>query len=197
MAGAPAEPRRWLAVQVEPSGPAICLVHVPNMVTGRKWPFLAAISCVLEAWTLGPAILLGDTNCGWPGLDEETAVFGKKTGDWLDSVEALGWRDTFRYLRPGERTFTWYSPNAGNGFRIDQAFVNDALLARAAGASYAWGGAAGGRRETLSDHAALLLDLEGEPAAGLPGVPVKNFESGTAGAAPFGIRTSADQRAPI
>ncbi len=192
LAGVPAEPRRWLAVQLEPPGPAVCLVHVPNMVTGRKWPFLASIFAVLEGWTAGPAVLLGDTNCGWPGLDEETAVFGKKTGDWLDSVEALGWRDTFRHLRPGQRAFTWYSPNAGNGFRIDQAFVNDALLARAAGVSYAWGGAAGGRRESLSDHAALLLDLKGEPAAGLPGALEESFESGAAGAASFRIQTSAN-----
>jgi exonuclease III len=56
--------------------------------------------------------------------------------------------------------YTWYSPNGHNGFRIDQAFVNAALLAHLKDAAYLWGGARRrGRRDVLSDHAALLVDL--------------------------------------
>jgi exonuclease III len=46
-----------------------------------------------------------------------------------------------------------------NGFRIDQAFVNAALLARVKDAAYVWGGRRGACRDSLSDHAALLIDL--------------------------------------
>src|SRR2546425_1247787 len=72
--------------------------------------------------------------------------------------------DAFRHLRAEQRAYTWYSPNGRNGFRIDQAFVNAPLLARLKDAAYVWGGAwRGRRRDALSDHAALLLDLADAP----------------------------------
>jgi hypothetical protein len=56
--------------------------------------------------------------------------------------------------------YTWFSPNGGHGFRIDQAFVNAPLLARLKETAYAWGGASLRRRRALlSDHAALVVDL--------------------------------------
>ncbi len=54
------------------------------------------------------------------------------------------------------RAYSWYSPNGGNGFRLDQAFLSPGLLPRLEQASYIWGG---GRNAGLSDHAALLVDL--------------------------------------
>ena len=160
---APWEPRRWLTVRVEAAAPfGLAAVHAPIMVTGRKMSFLAAIEATLEAWRLRPALLIGDTNCGWPGLDEETPVFNQATGHWLDSLAALGWRDAFRHLHGEERFYTWYSPNAGNGFRLDQAFLNRRLMPRLRSAFYEWGRAADGdeRRKALSDHAALIVDLD-------------------------------------
>jgi exonuclease III len=160
---APTEPRRWLATRVSSDGRpfTLALVHIPNMVTGRKAPFLASLLSIARGWRLGPGIMLGDTNCGWPGIDEERPVFDRATEDWLNSLEALGWRDAFRHLRPSERFFTWYSPNGGNGFRLDQAFINRHLLPQLQGVTYEWGHADdAGRRDELSDHAALLLDFE-------------------------------------
>ena len=79
---------------------------------------------------------------------------------WIDALDGCGWRDGFRHLRASARAYTWYSPNGRNGFRIDQAFVNAPLLAHLDGAAYRWGGARrNGRRDVLSDHAALLVDL--------------------------------------
>jgi exonuclease III len=80
-------------------------------------------------------------------------------------LEAAGWTDAFRFLKGSERAYTWYSPSGGNGFRIDQAFVNRALQPRLRSASYVWGVPANGRsvaapRHALSDHAALMVDLE-------------------------------------
>jgi len=138
------------------------LMHAPNMVKGRKMVYLEAVEAIATGWRHGPAIFLGDTNCGWPDIDEERPVFGPITARWLDALAALGWRDAFRYLRAEERFYTWYSPNAGNGFRLDQAFVNRRMLPRLQDARYEWGrpeGDAACRREALSDHAALLLDF--------------------------------------
>ena len=158
----PTEPGRWLTAEV--GGPlpfALAVMHVPNMVTGRKLQFMEAIRLIASKWRRGPAIFLGDTNCGWPGLDEETPVFGKETALWLDTLASLGWRDAYRYRHPEERAFTWYSPNAGNGFRLDQAFVNRRMIARLTHVSYEWAlPEADSRRDALSDHAAMILDFD-------------------------------------
>jgi exonuclease III len=136
-------------------------MHVPNRVTGRKWDFLDAVLKIAQGWRRGPALLLGDTNSGRPGIDEESPAFNAREGGWIDGIEQAGWRDAFRHFRGEERAYTWYSPNGRNGFRIDQAFVNGAMLPGLHDARYEWGRRRPGRAHTheLSDHAALLLDL--------------------------------------
>jgi exonuclease III len=153
---------RWLTATVgAPSPVVIGALHAPNFVTGRKYPFLDAVLACAQGWRLGPALFLGDTNSGRRGLDEERAVFSVREEGWIDALGACGWVDAFRHLQPEARAYTWYSPNGRNGFRIDQAFVNAALLAQLKAATYTWGGTARRRRDALSDHAALLLDLAG------------------------------------
>ena len=160
---APREPGRWLLAAVAAPRPfALGAMHVPNRVTGRKWGFLDAVLAVAERWRNGPALLLGDTNSGRPGIDEEVPGFNEREGGWIDALERAGWRDAFRHLRGGEPAYTWYSPNGDNGFRIDQAFLNAGLLPRLAAVRYEWGRRRPGKARTtvLSDHAALLVDLE-------------------------------------
>jgi exonuclease III len=158
---APRVPDRWLAAAVR--GPVPLMVgamHVPNRAGGRKYPFLDAVLACARGWRRGPALFVGDTNSGRRGLDEEVRAFNLREEGWIDALAGCGWCDAFRHLSAETRTYTWYSPNGGNGFRIDQAFVNRALVARLQRATYAWGGAARrGRRDALSDHAALLVDL--------------------------------------
>ena len=158
----PAEPGRWLLAEiVAPSPFTVGVMHVPNRVTGRKDAFYAHVLSMIRRWRRGPAVLLGDTNSGRPDVDEETPVFGRREVAWLDAIERLGWADAFRALHGPARAYTWYSPNGRNGFRLDQAFVNRALRPRLKGLAYAWGPR--GRPGTglaLSDHAALLLDLD-------------------------------------
>jgi exonuclease III len=136
-------------------------MHVPNRVTGRKWDFLDAVLKVAERWGDGPALFLGDTNSGRPGIDEEVPAFNAREGGWIDALDRARWCDAFRHLRGEERAYTWYSPNGGNGFRIDQAFLNPELLGRLAAVRYEWGRRRPGTARTtvLSDHAALLVDL--------------------------------------
>jgi exonuclease III len=159
---APIEPGRWLVATACYERPFLVgLMHLPNMVTGRKLAFMESVAAIATGWRRGPAVFLGDTNCGWPVLDEQTPVFGAQTARWLDGLAACGWRDAFRHLSPEERFYTWYSPNAGNGFRLDQAFVNRRMISRLQSVDYEWGRPALGeaRREALSDHAALILDF--------------------------------------
>src|SRR5213594_703395 len=158
----PGEPGRWLCALVEAPRPlTLGAMHVPNRVSGRKDVFYAELLAWLGRWRRGPLLMLGDTNSGRPGIDEETPVFGPKEEAWLDALERLGWRDAFRLVRGRARAYTWYSPNRGNGFRIDQAFVNHELQPRLRGVRYDWGRRARPRAATPSDHAALLLDLRG------------------------------------
>ncbi len=158
---APAEPGRWLAARVEAPLPLVIgAMHVPNRVSGRKYPFLDAVLACARRWRRGPALFVGDTNSGRRGIDEESPAFSVREEGWIDGLAGCGWRDAFRHLRAAERAYTWYSPNGRNGFRIDQAFVNAALLAHLKDAAYVWGGPwRGRRRDAVSDHAALLVDL--------------------------------------
>jgi exonuclease III len=160
---APAERCRWLATRVEGPLPLVVgAMHVPNRVSGRKYPFLDAVLHCAQRWRRGPALFLGDTNSGRRGIDEESPAFNVREEGWIDALADCGWADAFRHLRADTRAYTWYSPNGRNGFRIDQAFVNAALLAHLKDAAYVWGGAdRRHRRDALSDHAALVIDLAG------------------------------------
>jgi exonuclease III len=155
---------RWLLAGVAgPCAVTLGAMHVPNRVTGRKFRFLDAVLGVAHTWRRGPALLVGDTNSGLIDLDEEVPAFNVEEDGWVRGLEAAGWADGFRLLRGGERAYTWYSPNGGNGFRIDQAFVNRALRPRLRCARHEWGAAPGQRtRHALSDHAALLIDLDAQ-----------------------------------
>jgi exonuclease III len=158
----PGDCARWLLTKVDAPIPfTVGAMHVPNRVTGRKYVFHDAVLTSASRWRLGPALLVGDTNSGRRGIDEETAAFNRREEGWIDGLARCGWADAFRLLRGEARAYTWYSPNGRNGFRIDQAFVNRALQPHLRDVRYVWGGRARGRREALSDHAALLLDLAG------------------------------------
>ena len=160
---APSEPGRWCLAQVGTAAPfALGGMHVPNRVSGRKYPFHASVLNTIQSWRRGPALLVGDTNSGRIGVDEEVPCFGKLEDGWICALEDASWRDAFRHLHGDEREYTWYSPNGRNGFRLDQAFVNRRLLPRLIDTRYEWACGADGqeRRDTVSDHAALLIDLE-------------------------------------
>lgn len=152
---------RWLLATVEAPDPfSVGAMHVPNRVSGRKYPFLDAVLEVARRWRRGPALLAGDTNSGRRGIDEEAPAFSLREEGWIDALASCGWADAFRVLSGNRRAYTWYSPNGRNGFRIDQAFVNTDLMRRVRHARYVWGRVVrGARQDAISDHAALVLDL--------------------------------------
>ena len=157
----PADSNRWDLVAVEAPRPfALGAMHVPNEVTGLKWPFLEQLTRLAEGWRRGPALLIGDTNSGRPVIDEENPVFRPRYGAWFDRMERAGWADGFRRVHSQRREFTWYSPNGHNGFRIDQAFVNRQLQPRLLDVRHAWGvHPTNNSREALSDHAAIVVEF--------------------------------------
>ena len=171
----PAKPRttpqpagRWLPVHVDAPEPiALFAMHVPNLVNGTRYQFHDAVLEIARRWRGPPAMMIGDTNTGWRGLDEETPVFAVRDDQWLDAMAGAGWADAFRRLHGDRREYTWYSPNGGNGFRLDQAFVHRWLMPRLVSVGYEWGADNDGstRRDALSDHAALLVDLRAHGGA--------------------------------
>jgi exodeoxyribonuclease III len=160
LACAPDEPHRWLHVTLSaPQALAVLAIHVPNRVSGRKIPFLNAVTGAVQAWRGPLALVIGDSNSGRMTIDEEAPAFNAMEDAWMRRMEELGWRDAFRLAHPERREFTWYSPNGNNGFRIDQAFLHPRLVPRLTAIAHQWGGENDGRRDCLSDHAALVLDL--------------------------------------
>ena len=179
--GAPQEPGRWLSIKTDDLN--IALVHIPNESTGRKGAFLSAVVDVARRWKNRPALIVGDTNSGRPELDEENAVFDARYTAWFDALEDLGWVDMFRHLHRDKREFTWYSPNKGNGFRLDQVFVSRPMSARTQSFQHVWAGSGGegsggegsggegsggegsdgigrARRDIVSDHAAIVASFD-------------------------------------
>jgi exonuclease III len=159
---APAEPGRWCLMRVEAPRPfSLGAMHIPNQVTGRKYPFHAAVLDVARAWRRGPGLFVGDTNSGRIGLDEEVPCFSKHEDGWISALDDAGWRDAFRHLNRDTRTYTWYSPNGRNGFRLDQAFINRRLMPRLLDTRYEWALSpnSNGRSDAVSDHAAMIVDI--------------------------------------
>ena len=155
---APAD--RWVAARFA-GGFTVAGLHVPNIAPdrARKLRFRDAVVATASAWPRRrPGLILGDTNSGRPRIDEENSAFASHDGAWFDAMKEAGWHDAFRHLHGEAREFTWYSPNAGNGFRIDQAFANGPLLRRLTAVRHTWAGS-GTRRDELSDHAALVLEI--------------------------------------
>jgi exodeoxyribonuclease-3 len=76
-----------------------------------------------------------------------------------------GWVDAFRHVHGKRREYSWYS-HRNNGFRLDQAFCSPQLVPTISGFRHAWGvnPEQPDRREGLSDHAALIIDLASSEA---------------------------------
>ncbi len=151
---------RILPVQVEAPVPiSILAVHGPLGPTGLRRPFNSTLLAKLRTWKRAPGMLIGDTNTGKRGIDEESPVFDARDDAWMDGMAEAGWPDSFRHVHGDRREYTWYSPNRGNGFRLDEAFIHRSILPKVASVEYHWAADATGRRDGVSDHAAIVVDL--------------------------------------
>jgi exodeoxyribonuclease III len=97
---------------------------------------------------------IGDFNTCRAYVDEPGAI--DPCAHFMDAVDAIGFSDLWRQRYPEGREFSWYSTR-GNGFRIDHAFLSPAIAGRAGEVRYSHDERLG----DLSDHSALILDLDG------------------------------------
>jgi exonuclease III len=156
---APKVDGKWLLVEVASPVPfAISAMHIPNSVTGNRYSYHDAALAVARGWKGLPALLVGDTNTGRIDIDEQSPVFSRRDDNWMTSLERAGWHDAFRHLYGETRVYTWYSPNKGNGFRLDQAFIHKSLLPRLRDVSYRWG-----KSFSLAYERGLKVQADNEP----------------------------------
>ncbi len=157
--GAPATDHYWLLAHIKCDPELhIGVIHMPldQDIKGFWQEYHRSLLNMARDWKLGPSVFLGDLNTGITGLDEETKYSLGYKESFMKPMEELGWRDMFRVFHPHANAPTWNS-SSGNGFRLDQGFVNAALQPKVSSCSYDWGDRE--RRGKLSDHAAILLDL--------------------------------------
>jgi len=158
----PRSPQRWLALRINHQQSLVLVnMHIPNAASGYKYPYYESVLQVVKNWDLGPAILIGDTNSG-KQVDMNGGIW-KREQAWMEAIENQGWVDAYRDLYPKGRDCSWYS-HKNNGFRLDQAFCSPDCFPMCQGITYAWGASSNNthRREELSDHAAIILDLNSE-----------------------------------
>lgn len=146
--------RKLADVTLPGLGLALAAVHIPcdGRGLGREAAFQAVVSLARRR-RQEPFVLMGDFNAGRHRLDEEGATF--TCTRCLGQLAAMGYRDAWRDRNADGREFSWYS-HEGAGFRIDHAFVSAPAAPRVRGCWYSHKE----RRRGLSDHSALVLDLE-------------------------------------
>lgn len=155
---------RWLLARIATQpGLSLGMMHIPNHTApALKYPFMAALLKMVDAWKLGPGLLLGDSNCSNRDLDEENPLGPRfhREHDWIVGMGKRGWTDAFRHLHGNRREYSWYS-HRNNGFRLDQAFCSPQLVPAIIDFQHNWGLnlEQPDRRDGLSDHAAMIIDL--------------------------------------
>jgi len=105
-----------------------------------------------EQWLKEPALLMGDFNSGLHKIDEDKSTF--HCADLFAQLSQVGWQDAWRAMH-GEtaKEASWIS-QAGNGFRLDHAFVSTPLMKGVMSCEYDHE-----TRKTITDHSAMLLEV--------------------------------------
>ncbi len=147
-------PHRWVEVCLPDQNLRLVGLHTPTSADkqGKKdfWTFVVEFSA---ARVNDRCVLIGDFNTGLP-LDAEGEPF--IYGEYMEALTKLGWVDAWRQTHgPEKREFTWYS-SAGNGFRLDYAFLSRGL------ARHLWDAfhSHPEREQGVSDHSALVIELD-------------------------------------
>jgi exodeoxyribonuclease III len=140
----------WRLVDVDLGVLRLTGVYMPNLQ--KKVPYWQTLVDACTRRATGDALAIGDFNTCRAYVDEPGAL--DVTGYFMDSMDAIGFRDLWRHRYPDGREFSWYS-HRGNGFRIDHAFLSPSLARRAGVVRYSHEERLAG----LSDHSVLLLDL--------------------------------------
>lgn len=140
-------------------------VYLPGQ--DRKRPhleYLIHLALVMDEQNV-PAMFIGDFNSGRNETDIEANIGATRLVDEFSTADLYGllerqWPEAWLYKHPDALEFSWYphmgAPQRKNGWRLDKAFVSHALLPRVRNAFYDHGF----RLESLTDHSALIVDLD-------------------------------------
>jgi exodeoxyribonuclease III len=121
-----------------------------------KSPFFERCMEIALKETQQPLVMIGDFNTGRNDLDVEGSGTRFDCADqFIDLSVKSGLVDLWRFRHGERREWTWRS--AKNGFRIDHAFGNEALLRRFP--NYRCEIVHEPRVSGLTDHRAVVLDL--------------------------------------
>jgi exodeoxyribonuclease-3 len=150
---------RHRIVEVAVHGLTLGAVYFP--LNAAKVTFWREEFLPLAAARFGqPYVFVGDWNTGRHFVDEEGATFFAAAE--FAALSDSGWTDAWRSLHPQERDYSWFS-TAGNGFRLDHAFLSPALAPRLSDARLSHAE----RLARITDHSALIVELVDEPDAPL------------------------------
>jgi Exonuclease III len=144
---------RWLDVYLEQYDIRILGIHIPGY--GDKWGKEQFWQNVIDFALLKKnekIIMIGDYNTGLKA-DAEGTPF--KCSEYMVKLNVTGWIDSWRYLNPIKKDYTWYS-NANNGFRLDYAYITQSLKDRLKAAYHSHEE----RINKVSDHSSLILEIE-------------------------------------
>lgn len=145
---------KWLAATMPELPLSVLLAHLPDDSNPRHkllcWNHLLDAARPLAGT---PTAVLGDLNTGRHKLDESGSTF--RCVAQMGKLRTMGFEDAWRALNPDGREYSWFS-HEGGGFRIDHALLSPPLRSRLRDARYDQGV----REAGLSDHAALLVDLD-------------------------------------
>lgn len=122
----------------------------------KKLPAWERLLTTAASLATTPTLIIGDFNTGKHYLDKEGAKFiGPEN---IERLESLGYIDAWRRLHPTGREYTWFSP-AGNGFRLDFAFLSPSLAPRLSAAKHIHET----RLDNITDHSALVIEIASRP----------------------------------
>lgn len=140
-------------------------VYLPGQ--DRKRPHLEYLIRMAHAMNEGsvPAMAIGDFNSGRNETDIEVNAGRTRLADEFSTADLYArlereWDEAWLLKHPGGGEYSWYprmgTPVRRSGWRLDKAFVSHALRPRVRDAYYDHGF----RLEALTDHSALIVDLE-------------------------------------
>jgi exodeoxyribonuclease-3 len=128
----------------------------------RKRRFLAELLTAIGFREPSATVVIGDLNIVERGRRASERVFQEWEYELYEELPRIGWLDAYRALHPDRVELSW-SDAEGHGFRFDHTFITSDLRERLGRCEYVHET----RESELSDHSAMLLELEGVSAVEL------------------------------
>lgn len=131
----------------------LCGVYMP--LGHAKLPYWQALQHAANG-TRGIDLFLGDFNTGNNSIDLEEGATPFISSELFDSFGTSTVRDVWRIRNPDTREYSWLSPQAKKGFRLDHAFARASLLDYVRDCAYYHEP----RLKKVSDHSALTIAFD-------------------------------------